>query len=144
MGYDIKIPAITVRVTRLDLTVEGDEILSEDSRREIQSSGFTVRGGMWIGLEMDCGAEFNATDYLLILRRNENNRNEDRVIAEANSAWTHDIEHHDFHAFRNHNQGSRSWGADFVNTIIAEHEGTLPRAWLDLALMEMKSANTIQ
>lgn len=118
-----------VFVTRVDMAAQdARDIYNPDFLEEMESIGFSMTGGLYVGLEMEAEGEPVAFDYVQVARRVAPVEGEPENMAESfEPAFMY------FMALRIPAQGSRNWGADFVNAIIAANGGTVPDAWIAAA-----------
>lgn len=131
------IEEITILVNRADMSLAQDEeVWGEAFLGLLREEGFTMKGGVYIGLEMQRNGETMAVDYVPVARRNVPMEGQPNCMAEA-------IEPRFMKncAFRNENRGASNWGADFINSIIAANEGEMPSEWLGRAF-ETTEADT--
>ena len=123
------IEEVKILVNRADMTLAQDkDVWNENFLASLVKEGFTMKGGVYVGLEMQRNGETMSFDYVPVARRTAPMEGEPNNTAES-------IEPRFMknYAFRNENTGGLNWGADFINTIIAENEGKMPDEWLEQA-----------
>ncbi|MCW3783013.1 hypothetical protein [Defluviimonas salinarum] len=135
---ETKIEMPRVYVIALDLSLEHDDAaLSPEFLAELRAVGFTMTGGLYVGLSMEQGEDPVGFDYVQVARRI------DPVEGAPNSmAESFEPRFMRYRAMRNPHKGSGNWGADFINAIIAANGGTVPAAWLDEAMRGTEASAT--
>ncbi len=125
----IELPRVYLtKVERNDDTETDDEVWEKGFLAQNRALGFTMQGGYWIGLKMDCGEPWLIVDHVPVWRRFT------AVEREPNStAESFDPRFMTHRAFPNRLIDIPNWAAEYLNAIIATNDGRLPNEWIERA-----------
>lgn len=128
----MKIELPTVFLTRVDLiTVPDEGTLNDEYIAELETIGFTLKGGAYVMVEMWEDGQMMTLDYVEVARRIK------PVVGEpTNDYESHSPEFMTHRAMRNQFSGSLNWGADFINMMIVRNGGEMPSEWLEIGFAD--------
>lgn len=123
-------------VDRADIAM-GDESWVPEYVAEMNDAGFSMKGGLYIGMSVVCeeDEELGAFCYVPVARRIS--------PIEREPTNGHEASLPDFMEYRAFPVGSSSslnWGAAVINALIATNEGKLPNQWLESAMTELETS----
>ena len=112
----------------------GEEAWSPEFLAEISAAGFSMKGGIWIGMGIrsDDDSAIGAASHVLVARRLKPIDREPEYGYEAKCP-----EFMEYMAFSPKRGGNIVWGAAVVNALIASNWGKLPESWLEQGMAKL-------
>ena len=115
----------------------GEEAWSPEFLAEVNDAGFSMKGGIWMGMGIrsEDNRAIGAASHVLVARRLKPVDREPEYGFEAALP-----EFMEYMAFSPAKGGNLVWGAAVVNALIASNWGKLPQSWLEHGMAKLKTS----